>query len=580
MGVPGFFLWLWKNYKKSNFVFSKNKVPEGEKIDDIDWLLLDMNCMIHPMCFETLHDINDSIKDNKQVDRQRLENKMIRNVISYLEKMITIANPQKGIYVAVDGVAPVAKMKQQRLRRYKHISDTELFNNIRKKHKKEIPYYWSNSSITPGTEFMQNITNTLRGWAEEYSKKHKIKIIFSPASVPGEGEHKLLQHIRNTNEELKYAVYGLDADLIFLMLATQKNNIYLMREANKMDEKNDGINFISITKMKECIVNSIRDIVKKDETLKEVINFPSGDYYNTNRIVDDFIFICSLMGNDFLPHMPSLDIYENAIDVLMQTYVEVVIANNTFIVDRNTKHYVDNNVFYDFLVRLASSEETTLKLAFGKKKRYHTCQSSDPFDIEMHRIDNMMFKVKDPIMIGSDNITDWTARYYKHYYKVEPAEISGTMTKHYMIGLKWVIMYYLDKCPSWDWYYTYDHAPFLTDMVRDKTIIDEVFTELVFTEGKPLSPFEQLLTILPKQSSYLLPVPLRKIPNNVNGSAAHLYPTKFDLDMIGKRKYWMCTPILPKLEINLIRKIFEKYSKLLPSDLRLLNQIGDILYFT
>jgi len=295
---------------------------------------------------------------------------------------------------------------------------------------------------------------------------------------------------------------------------------------------------------------------------------------NTDRIVDDFIFICSLMGNDFLPHMPSLDIYENAIDTLMQTYVEVVICNGTFIVDRTTKHYIDNNVFYDFLVRLASMEETTLKLAFGKKKRFHTCQSSDPFDIEMHRIDNMMFKVKDPVMIGSDNITDWTTRYYKYYYKVEPVEICGTMTKHYMIGLKWVIMYYLDKCPSWDWYYMYDHAPFLTDMVRDKTIVDEVFTELVFTEGNPLSPFEQLLTILPKQSSYLLPVPLRKIPNNINGSAAHLYPTKFDLDMIGKKKYWMCIPILPKLEINLIRKIFEKYSKLLPSDLRLLNQIG------
>jgi 5'-3' exonuclease len=421
---------------------------------------------------------------------------------------------------------------------------------------------------------MQNITSSLKEWAEEYSKKYKIKIIFSPASVPGEGEHKLLQHIRNTNEELKYAVYGLDADLIFLMLATQKNNIYLMREANKMDEKNDGINFISITKMKECIVNSIRDIVLKDETLKEL-----NIIYDTNRIVDDFLFICSLMGNDFLPHMPSLDIYENAIDTLMQTYVDIVIANNTFIVDRNTRHYINNNVFYDFLVRLASSEETTLKLAFGKKKRYHSCQSSDPFDIEMHRIENMMFKVKDPIMIGSDNITDWTSRYYKHYYKVEPAEISGTMTKHYMIGLKWIIMYYLDKCPSWDWYYIYDHAPFLTDMVRDKTIIDEVFTELVFTEGKPLSPFEQLLTILPKQSSYLLPIPLRKIMNNVNGSASHLYPTKFDIDMIGKKKYWMCTPILPKLEISLIKKIFEKYSKLLPSDLRTLNKIETVFEY-
>lgn len=565
MGVPGFFLWLWKNYKKSNFVFSKTKVPEGEKIDDIDWLLLDMNCMIHPMCFETLKEIENV----KNVDRLRLENKMIRNVISYLEKMIYIANPQKGIYVAVDGVAPVAKMKQQRLRRFKHISDMELHNNLRKKHNKENPYYWSNSSITPGTEFMRNITNSLKEWASNYSKDKKIKIIFSPATVPGEGEHKLLQHIRNTQEDMKYAVYGLDADLIFLMLATQKPNIYLMREANKMDEKNDGINFISITKMKQCIVDSINNIIKKNEILKEL-----NIILDTNRVVDDFIFICSLMGNDFLPHMPSLDIYENAIDTLMETYVEVVIYNSTYIVDRRTKHYIDHNIFYEFLIKLASMEETTLKLAFGKKKRFHTCQSSDPFDIEMHKIDNMMFKVKDPIMIGSDNITDWTIRYYKHYYNNNPEDIYPNMVKNYMIGLKWVIMYYLDKCPAWDWYYTYDHAPFLTDMVRDKNIIEEVFTRLVFNTGTPLSPFEQLLTILPKQSAYLLPEKLRIIMTNPKGSAAHLYPTKFELDMINKKKYWMCTPILPKLEINLIRKIFEKYSKLLSSDLRTLNSVG------
>ena len=48
---------------------------------------------------------------------------------------------------------------------------------------------------------------------------------------------------------------------------------------------------------------------------------------------------------------------------------------------------------------------------------------------------------------------------------------------------------------------------------------------------------------------------------NINGSASHLYPDKFELDMIGKKKYWMCSPILPNLEINLIKKMFEKYSE-------------------
>ena len=34
MGVPGFFLWLWKNYKKSSFVFTKGKLEKEKKDDD------------------------------------------------------------------------------------------------------------------------------------------------------------------------------------------------------------------------------------------------------------------------------------------------------------------------------------------------------------------------------------------------------------------------------------------------------------------------------------------------------------------------------------------------------------------
>ena len=144
MGVPGFFMWLMKQYKNKKMVFPKVNADPTDMVHVIDYILIDMNCMIHPECFKTLEDI-------KTTDIDKIEAKMRNNVISYLEKIIEHNMPRRGIYLAIDGVAPVAKMKQQRMRRFKSIKDKELYDSIRKKHNKSNPIYWNNSAITPGT---------------------------------------------------------------------------------------------------------------------------------------------------------------------------------------------------------------------------------------------------------------------------------------------------------------------------------------------------------------------------------------------------------------------------------------------
>ena len=545
MGVPGFFLWLWKKYKSKNFVISKDKFATN-----VDYFLLDMNCMIHPVCFETLKEINIDI------NIERLENKMINNVIIYLEKLIDLAEPKKCIYLAIDGVAPIAKMKQQRLRRYKSVNDKKIFDIIRKKHKKEIPYFWNNSAITPGTKFMEKLTEKLNMWCDEYRNKTKLEIIFSTSNTPAEGEHKILQYIKNNinDKSSTYVVYGLDADLIFLMLTLLSNgfdNIYLMREAQQMEnkDKSNSINFVSISIMKDCIFDSIQSLT-------------SDIVLDKKNVINDFIFICYLMGNDFLPHIPALDIYNNAIDKLLKCYVEIILLHGYIITTTNNIN-INNEAYYNFIVTLASDEEKVIMDNYSKtggyKKKQFPCQSSDPFDIEMHKIENLMFKIDDPILLGEGPMSDWRGRYYSHYYKTtenELDEFSDKMVNHYNIGLKWVAQYYFDKCPSWDWYYPFDHAPFLSDMARNKFNCNKISFDI----GKPVSPYEQLLIVLPKETAYLLPPTLRKIMTNINGSASHLYPDKFELDMIGKKKYWMCSPILPNLEINLIKKMFQKYN--------------------
>ena len=189
MGVPGFFLWLWKRYKKSNFVFNKNKLDDKvlfNQVKNIDYLLIDANCLIHPTCFKVLAE-NPDFKN-----QDALENKMITATLEYIDKLINYVDPKKGVYLAIDGVAPAAKVKQQRYRRFKSVHDKILWDNIKKKHNKPVYKSWNNSAITPGTLFMEKLHYKILEWAKTKNKE----IIYSSCKTPAEGEHKLLQFIR------------------------------------------------------------------------------------------------------------------------------------------------------------------------------------------------------------------------------------------------------------------------------------------------------------------------------------------------------------------------------------------------
>ena len=95
MGVPGFFLWLWKKYKGSNFVFSKSSLDSKNlrdlelinKIKNIDEFLLDLNCAIHPMCFKIL----DEYPNITNIDK--LETKMMDKVVTYINELIEFVDP-------------------------------------------------------------------------------------------------------------------------------------------------------------------------------------------------------------------------------------------------------------------------------------------------------------------------------------------------------------------------------------------------------------------------------------------------------------------------------------------------------
>ena len=362
MGVPGFFLWFLKKYKNKKFILNKEHVINNEI--DFDSLLIDTNCLLHPQCFKVL------AENSKATDMEDLERKMLNGCIEYLKYIIEYVDPKKEIYIAIDGVAPVAKIKQQRQRRFKSINDRNLFDNIKRKHDKEITTFWNNSAITPGTEFMKKITKRIIKFCKE--SKYKCKIFFSTANTPSEGEHKLLQHIKDSNNDYKYVIYGLDADLIFLALASNKDNIHLLREAQEIGNDKEKtnmneLNFVSIDVLKECVMEELNDILY-DEFVERNLDKES--------IMRDFIFICYFLGNDFLPHIPSIDIkcYDkkcvNGLDLLLQGYANTFDNLEEYLIsiDENRNISFNTTFLQMFLEYLSSFEDDFFLNIYCSKK--------------------------------------------------------------------------------------------------------------------------------------------------------------------------------------------------------------------
>ena len=584
MGVPGFFLWLWKNYKQSNFVFQKEKLLDNNKnkeveeiiseLNEIDYFLIDTNCLIHPMCFKIL-------AENSEINNiEILEGKMINKILEYITHLVDYTKPKKGIFIAIDGVAPLAKIKQQRSRRFKSIHDKELYDKIRKKHNKPIPIFWNNSAITPGTLFMEKLHYRIIDWA----KIQKVKIIYSSCNTPAEGEHKLLQFIRENQKEekdFKYVLYGLDADLIFLALSTNSNKIYLLREANQMNNNDfsEALNYISIRIMKKCITETMN--LQYQENLIEPINVKLDD----TKLINDFIFLCYLLGNDFLPHLPSLNIHKNGIEYLVKAYMEVFFelqeSKDKYLLDINKSITINSKFFEKIIEKLAEQEEMILRENYIEGKKRMKCRSGDPYEQEIFKIENLQFKFEDPVLLGSDNPIEWRKRYYNHYFGCESDEsienLSEQLVINYLIGIRWITIYYFDKCPSWDWYFPFENPPLISDI---KKYLNKVkINNIKFNESKPLKPFVQLLSVLPQQSNYLLPNNLKKLMTNSNSSLSHLYPIDFEQDLLNKSKYWMTIPKLPPLEINLVKYIYMKYQDELSKEDNFRNRICENLIF-
>ncbi|CAF3436487.1 unnamed protein product [Rotaria sp. Silwood1] len=708
MGVPAFFRWLTKKYPsiivnciEDNPSTDAQSVyhpldetrpnPNGIEFDN---LYLDMNGIIHPCT----HPEDRPPPKN--------EDEMMILIFECIDHLFSIVRPRKLLYMAIDGVAPRAKMNQQRSRRFRASKDTidkseqmkKIINEIRTngglvpedKNQQEKTEHFDSNCITPGTPFMSKLADYLRYYIRHRMNTNpawrSIKVILSDANVPGEGEHKIMDYIRRQraqpdhNPNTHHVFCGADADLIMLGLATHEPYFTIIREEFKQNKPrpcdicgqlgHDMKECKGISKEKFAKCNELTSEINYVETryifvrlsiLREYlyrdlkIDYQLPFQWNLERAIDDWVFMCFFVGNDFLPHLPSLEIRENAIDHLIRIYkenipkfqgyltkngipnmecVEIILTSVGKMEDeifmkrhendqqqrqrernRSNNYQPPNKRFRSTtnrnepiwmstsqLEQQISGQQSNLHISNptqtnmqsrqvqcinfssnnrSRKRRYDEMEE-DTLDTRIvNRQDSVCGEEEEEDNDPNDTVRlweeGWRERYYKNKFKVKKKNLDKfriQVAQNYARGLCWVLQYYYQGVPAWDWYFPYHYAPFASDFLQLKDI--PVFFD---KKTKPFKPLEQLMAVFPSQSRKLLPIEWQSLMIEKKSPIIDFYPLNFCVDLNGKRYEWQGVALLPFVDEKRLHRTLEHVYSTLTDEEKKRNKRGyDRLY--
>ena len=521
----------------------------------------------------------------------------------------------------------------------------------------------------------------------------------------------------------RHVIYGLDADLIMLGLATHEPHFHVLREdvffqetraracklcgqkghnaeecqgkpkqkEGEFDEKNGAVALKPFIWLHVSILREYLQV----ELHVPGISFP----FDLERAIDDWVFMCFFVGNDFLPHLPSLDIRENGIDTLiaiwrdnlpvMQGYAtkdgQVDLARVQFILDglakqedaifkkrkeiddkreagnkrrklederrnsrmsRNRRQSPDyslgtppakdgaakggpsdpigglfdpsqkqtkenRQVTYDMVVnrgeQFKANQANKSAAAMLKSKLQGNAtngseqtetnggtvqqDSSPSSSLGKRKADAIEDNAGTPNGKGTpqngddepppDTVRLWEPgyadRYYEQKFDVDPKDIGfrNKVARAYVEGLAWVLLYYMQGCPSWTWFYPYHYAPFAADFVELESM------QLKFNKGTPFRPYEQLMGVLPAASNHAIPEAFRTLMTDEDSPIFEFYPEHFRIDLNGKKMAWQGVALLPFIDEKRLLDAMALRYPLLSEDEVKRNEFGkDVLIFS
>jgi 5'-3' exonuclease len=544
MGVPSFFKWISDHYKS----LIRSDLPNNQK----RVLFLDLNGAIHP-----------AVKSDLNMPREN----MTTAVCQYLDNIVKTCNPHE-IYIAIDGVAPRAKMEQQRERRYKSALESKYLQDLALRTGNEDliriePVDFN--MISPGTQFMAELHQKLREHIAGYIERH-IPVTLSDANVPGEGEHKIMAEIRKrTCTTDQFIVYGLDADLIFLSMINRPS-IFLLREASNFDnekEKGHGMfKYFDINGLVEILSTVLNPTTLISELIKFGINNSVNGYesdqkpkksFNKKRALIDYTYICFFLGNDFIPRLPCLRIRDDALADLIILYKEIRWSQDDYLInDDLTVNTVFLQKYIGEISKLEDQlleQQTQNKYDRVTKFNYHNSKKGQ-YEREKNIYQYVEARCVDSLQMGTYG---WRARYYKYHLTHELSKSQmNTMCNFYIEGTIWVLKYYIGHTNNWSWHYPYCIAPSALDLANWLQSYGKSNIQYAFSNDEPVSSLVQLMSILPPDSSDLLPPSLARLMTDKDSVIHHMYPVKFQIPLEGSVYLHECRPRLPYIDRDIL----------------------------
>ena len=631
MGVPKFYRWLSERYPCLSEVVKEHQIPE------FDNLYLDMNGIIH----------NCSHPNDDDPHFRITEEKIFQDIFHYIEVLFRMIQPKKVFFMAIDGVAPRAKMNQQRGRRFRSAREAEMNEKKARDRGEDLPKdaRFDSNCITPGTPFMCRLHEQLKYFvASKMSTDtiwHGVRVILSGHETPGEGEHKIMDFIRHEKSmssydpNIRHCLYGLDADLVMLGLCTHDPHFSLLREEVRFGGKKAAQKRIVTpeeTTFHLLHLSLLREYL--DHEFSDLKSAALSFEYDVEGIIDDWILLGFLVGNDFIPNLPNLQINKGALSDLYSTYKRVLPTLGGYINESGT---LNLKRFEKFMEALAESEMDRFdeiysdskwlegKTASKQKRRtvkstpgpadvqellmgdqptdgnatgaeWQVVQRKGPVDSDLQRLlrsadplfgednedpSNIVQSPQDEEDPTRDNVYQMEFQQHKREYymnKMNYSQVTPSVLREqaegYVRAIQWNLHYYYNGCMSWAWYYPHHFAPWITDIKNFSNMV------LNFELGEPFLPFEQLLSVLPAASKELLPKELQGLMINPSSPIIDYYPEDFICDLNGKQQEWEAVVLIPFIdEQRLLEAVRPLYQHLRP-EAKERNKHGPMISFT